>query len=140
MRRQIGLLWIAGGFGLVAAANAQTPSSTAATPFDGTYRVVSSARVNQLYTTQRGLTAQCPDRMPGPLKIVRGQARYTSATSYRLKGTVGPQGELAMQASGPGGSRPIVINLSGSIDGTGTIRARQTSNAFNYDFVWQKSK
>jgi hypothetical protein len=43
MRRQIGLLWIAGGFGLVAAANAQTPSSTAATPFDGTYRVVSSA-------------------------------------------------------------------------------------------------
>jgi hypothetical protein len=142
MRRWIGLWWIVGSFGLAAAANAQSPSTAGApfagASFDGTYRFVSSARVNQMFTTQRGQTAQCPDRYPGPLKIVHGEARYTSATGYRLKGRVGPQGELAMRASGPGGSRPIVIDLSGNIDGAGTIRARQTSNACNYDFVWQK--
>jgi hypothetical protein len=138
VRRQIGLLWIVGFFGLVAAADAQTPASTAATSFDGTYRLVSSAKVNQTYTTKKGATAQCLDRTPGPLTIERGQARYNSATGYRVRGTVGPQGELAMRSSGPGLSRPIEINLSGQIDGAGTVRARQKSNACNYDFVWQK--
>ncbi|HMD64406.1 MAG TPA: hypothetical protein VKF83_10585 [Stellaceae bacterium] len=138
MRRRIGLLGIVGFFGLVAAADAQTPSSTAAAPFDGTYRLVSSAKVNNMYTTKKGLMAQCLDRTPGPLKIVDGRARYTSATGYRVRGTVGPQGELAMRSSTPGGSRPIEINVNGTIDGTGTIRARQISNACSYDFVWQK--
>src|SRR5271165_4158705 len=139
MRRRIGLLGIVGFFGLVAAADAQTPSSTAAAPFDGTYRLVSSAKVNNMYTTKKGLMAQCLDRTPGPLKIVRGRARYSSATGYRLRGRVGPQGELAMRAIGPGGSRPIEINVNGTIDPSGTVRARQTSNACSYDFVWQKS-
>lgn len=139
MRRQIGLLWMVGLFGLVSAANAQTPSPTAGAPFDGKYRFVSSARVNQMYTTKKGLMAQCPDRIPGPLTIRQGRARYTSATGYRLRGTVGPQGELAMRSSAPGISRPIDINLSGNIDRAGTVHARQISNACNYDFVWQKS-
>src|SRR4051795_9422522 len=91
MRRQIGLLWIVGFLVFIGAADAQIPSPTAA-PFDGTYRFVSSAKVNNMYTTKKGQMAQCPDRIPGPLKIVRGQARYTSATGYRLRGTVGPQG------------------------------------------------
>jgi len=138
MRRQIVLLWIVGFFGFVAAADAQTPSPTAGAPFDGTYRFVSSAKVNKLYTTKKGQTAQCPDRIPGPLTIVRGQARYSSATGYRLRGRVGPQGELAMRAAGPGGSRPIEINFNGSIDNAGTARGRQISNACNYDFIWQK--
>ena len=138
MRRQIGLLWIIGFVGFIAAAEAQTPSPTAAAPFDGTYRSVSSAIVNKTYITRKGMMAQCPGRTPGPLTIVQGQARYSSATGYRLRGTVGPHGELAMRASGPGGSQPIEIRVSGSIDATGTVRARQTSNSCNYDFVWQK--
>ena len=81
---------------------------------------------------------QCPDRRPGPVTIVQGQARYKSATGYPLVGTVGPQGELAMRDSGPGQSQPIVITTTGSIDRAGTVRARQISNACNYDFVWQK--
>jgi hypothetical protein len=69
---------------------------------------------------------------------MQGRARYKSATGYPLRGTVGPQGELAMRASGPGQSQPIVITLNGTIDRVGTVHARQTSNACNYDFVWQK--
>ena len=139
MRRRIGLLWIVGFFGLLAAADAQTPSSsTAGAPFDGTYRFVSSAKVNKTYVTRGGQMGQCPDRSAGPLTIVMGQARYTSATGYQLEGTVGSQGELAMRAAGPGQSQPIEITVSGRIDGAGTVRARQSSNSCSYDFVWRK--
>jgi len=135
MRKPVGLLLTIPFFSALAAADAQAPS---ASTFDGRYRVVSSARVNQMFTSRKGLTAQCPDRRPGSLTIKHGRARYTSETGYRLRGGVGPQGELAMQASGPGGSQPIVITTRGTIDGNGTVRARQTSNSCNYDFVWQK--
>jgi hypothetical protein len=43
-RRYVGLLWTVGFFGLLAAAHAQSPSSsTAGTPFYGTYAFVSAA-------------------------------------------------------------------------------------------------
>jgi hypothetical protein len=51
MRRQIALLGIVGFFGSVGAAFAQTPSA-APGAFDGTYRFVSSARVNKTYVTR----------------------------------------------------------------------------------------
>ena len=143
MRRLIGLLWIVGFFGSAAAADAQTPpSSTAGASFDGTYRFVSSARVNKTYVTRGGQMGQCPERRAGPLTIVQGQAKYTSATGRQLEGTVGSQGELAMRLLAPtgggGGYRPIEIVVSGSIDGTGTARARQKSSSCSYDFIWQK--
>ena len=84
---------------------------------------------------------QCPDRRAGPLTIAMGQARYTSATGRQLEGTVGSQGELAMRFVAPpgsGGYRPIELIVSGRIDGTGTVRARQSSNSCSYDFIWQK--
>jgi hypothetical protein len=84
---------------------------------------------------------QCPDRRAGPLTIMRGQAKYTSATGRRLKGTVGPRGELAMRLIAPPGSngyRPTEISVSGNVDGNGTVRARQKSASCSYDFVWQK--
>jgi hypothetical protein len=84
---------------------------------------------------------QCPDRRAGPLTIAMGQAHYTSATGQQLKGTVGSQGELALRVSAPptsGGYRPIELIVSGTIDGSGTVRARQRSNSCSYDFVWQK--
>ena len=143
MRRQIGLLAIVGFFGLLAAAAAQTPSpSTAGAPFDGTYRLVSSARVTKTYVTRGGQMGQCPDRRAGPLTIAAGEARYTSATGRQLEGTVGSQGELTMRLIAPpnsgGGYRPIELIVSGTIDGTGTARARQLSNSCSYDFVWRK--
>jgi hypothetical protein len=63
MRRRIGLLWILGFFGLLGAADAQTPSpSTTGEPFDGTYRFVSSSKVNATYVTRNGRTGPGPDR------------------------------------------------------------------------------
>jgi hypothetical protein len=142
MRMRIGLLSIVGFFGLIAAANAQTPSaSTAITAFDGTYHFVSSAKVNPMYTAQNGRMAPCADRTPGPLTIQNGQARYTTETGHELQGPVGPYGELDMRmipVSG-GGSRPIEMRAAAAeIDSTGTIRLRQIGGACSYDFVWKK--
>jgi hypothetical protein len=48
MQKHFVWLWLVGFFGLVVAADAQTPSSSAAnTQFDGTYAFVSSTRVNE---------------------------------------------------------------------------------------------
>ena len=85
---------------------------------------------------------QCPNRRAGPLTIFGGQAHYTTATGRKLRGRVGPQGELAMRLVAPpssgGGIRPFEISVSGNADGAGTVRARQKSNSCSYDFVWQK--
>ena len=144
MGKPIGLLGVIGFFGLLAAANAQTPPPAGAgASFDGTYRFVSSAKVNPTYTTRNGQTGFCPDRRPGPLHVAKGRARYTTTTGYRLRGTVGPQGELAMRVIAPpnssnAGSFPLDINANGTIDGTGMALARQLSHSCSYDFVWQK--
>ena len=141
MQKKVGWAWIVGFLGLLAAANAQTPPPAAAgSPYDGTYRLVSSANVNANYTTRKGQTGPCPSRRAGPLHIVNGRARYTTATGYKLRGTVGPQGELAMRAEAPGswGTQPIDLSVSGSVEGNGTARVRQLSHSCSYDFVWQK--
>jgi hypothetical protein len=140
MRRQIGLLSIVGLCGLLGAADAQTLSALTAGPvFDGTYRAVSSAKVNQMYVEEKGNMIPCPDRMPGPLTIVQGQARYTDASGDQVDGTVGPQGELAMQVVAPGRARAMELDVRGNIAGNGTIRARQQGYSCSYDFVWQKN-
>jgi hypothetical protein len=140
MRRQIGLLSIVGFFGLLGTADAQTLSTLTAGPaFDGTYRAVSSAKVNQMYTEEKGSMIPCPDRVPGPLTIVQGQARYTDASGDQVDGTIGPQGELAMHAAEPGGARAMELDVRGSIAGNGTVHARQQGYSCSYDFVWQKN-
>jgi hypothetical protein len=121
-----------------AAANAQTSPA-----FDGTYRVVSSTSVNSTYTDRNGRMGPCPNRRPGPLHIANGQARYTNATGYKLRGTVGPQGALTMGLVAPSnsnnaGSQPLNLSVSGQVDSTGTARVRQASNSCSYDFTWQK--
>ena len=144
MGKPIGLLGVIGFFGLLAAANAQTPPPAGAgASFDGTYRFVSSAKVNPTYTTRNGQTGFCPDRRTGPLHVANGRARYTTTTGYRLTGTIGPQGELAMRVIAPpnssnAGAFPLEINANGTIDGTGMALARQLSHSCSYDFVWQK--
>jgi hypothetical protein len=141
MQKSIGWASVVGFFGLLAAADAQAPPSAAAgSPYDGTYRMVSSANVNATYTTRKGLTAPCPSRRVGLLHIVNGKVRYTTTTGYRVTGTIGPQGELAMQAEAPSkwGSNPIDLSVSGTIDGSGTVRVRQLGHSCSYDFVWQK--
>ena len=144
MQQCIRWLWVVGVFGFSAVALAQAPApSTAATAFDGTYAVVSSTKVNETYTERSGRLGQCPNRRPGPLHIINDQARYTTATGDKLRGSVGPQGQLAMRIITPpnsaGAYRPVEINLSGGRDGSGTVRARQIGNSCSYDFVWQKA-
>jgi hypothetical protein len=142
MQVQVAWLSVAGFSGLLAVANAQAASPVAAaTPFDGSYRLVSAANVNATYTTRKGLTAPCPNRRAGPLHIENGRARYTTATGYRVRGTVGPQGELALRAAGPSSwsNQPIDLSVSGTVDPSGTARVRQLSHSCSYDFVWQKA-
>lgn len=145
MQSRIGLPAIVGFFGFLAVGVAQTPSSSAAGgPFDGTYRFVSSAKVNATYVARNGRTGPCPERRAGPLHVANGQARYTTTTGYKLRGTVGPQGELELHIVAPpnsnnAGSSPIDLVVNGTIDGSGAVRARQTSHSCSYDFVWQKS-
>ena len=138
MPRPIGLLSIVGFFGLLAAANAQTP-----TAFDGTYRPVSWTKANAMYTDKTGRMAPCPNRRPGPLHIANGEVRYTTASGYKLRGTVGPQGELAMGLVAPGNARSagatsLNLNTNGQIDSTGTAHVHQSGASCSYDFVWQK--
>jgi hypothetical protein len=141
MRNYLGMAAAAGMLGWVAAAGAQTPAGTA---FDGIYRLVSATNVNATYTDRNGRMAPCPPRKPGPLHIANGKVRYTNATGYKLKGTVGPQGELTLDITAPSnasnsGSRPLEMQVSGTIDGSGAARVRQTGNSCSYDFVWQKA-
>ena len=141
MPRPIGLLSIVGFFGLLAAANAQT--APAPTVFDGTYRPVSWTKANAMYTDKTGRMAPCPNRRPGPLHIANGEVRYTTASGYKLRGTVGPQGELAMGLVAPGNARSagatsLNLNTNGQIDSTGTARVHQSGSSCSYDFVWQK--
>ena len=120
---------------------ANTASCAGGRSYDGDYRLVSSANVNTTYTTRKGQTAPCPNRRTGPLHIRNGQARYTTATGLRVRGTVGPQGELAMQAVTPNqwANQPIDLSVSGTVDASGSARVRQLSHSCSYDFVWQKA-
>src|SRR5215831_2143104 len=92
MRSQIGLLSLVGLLSLLATADARTPSR-----FDGTYRLVSAAKVNQTYRSREGRMLLCWDRTPGPLTIANGHAKYTTETGHELSGTVGPNGELDLR-------------------------------------------
>ena len=140
MQKRVGWLWVVGVFGVSAGAIAQTPAvSTADTRFDGTYAFVSSAKVNETYATMRTEhIMRCPDRKAArPLVIVNSRARL-----LRYEGTVGPRGELLMR-NAPGsvkfGTLPgTEITISGGIDDTGKVRARQTGWSCQYDWVWQK--
>ena len=146
MRQHVEWLWIIGFCGLAAAANAQTPPPLpAGAQFDGTYRFVSATKLNETYmTTWRTRMGQCGDiRRMGPLTIANGQARYSGfgrVTKEGFEGTVGPQGELALRLTAPASKSSLGVELitRGTVDGNGTIRARQTSRGCSYDLVWQK--
>ena len=144
MEKVVGWLGVVGVFGLLAAADAQTPpSSTAGAAFDGTYEFVSSTKLAETYiATGTSRMAQCPDRIPGPLSIVNGQPRFSIAIPGKpaeFEGTLGSRGELAMRSVLPNtGARPTERMLNGRIDGTGTVRARLSGVNCIYDFTWQK--
>jgi hypothetical protein len=140
MLRQMGLLSAVGFFGLLVAANAQNaPSATGGTAFDGKYRLVSSTKVNDMFTAYNGHMGMCPNRKPGPLHIVGARVHYTSGTGYRFDGTVGPQGELTMRSEMVGSSRPARMQASGAVDASGTAHARQKGSSCSYDFLWRKT-
>ncbi|HEX6441421.1 MAG TPA: hypothetical protein VF007_04485 [Stellaceae bacterium] len=137
MHRQVGLLGIAGIFGLQAVALAQVPSPARA-PFDGTYQVVSSTSANQTYVQRGGQMGFCPPATPGPLTIAQNRLSYTTESGRRLDGTVGPNGEIQIQYSAPTTYQPVRVNVRGSVDGSGAVRVRQEGNSCSYDIVWQR--
>jgi hypothetical protein len=147
MQKRVAWLWIAGFYGLVAAANAQTaPPPSAGTQYDGDYAFVSATTLNETYmTTWRTRMGRCGDiRRMGPLTIANGQARYAGfgrVTKEGFAGTVGPQGELTLRLAAPASQSSLGVEIitQGKIDGNGTIRARQMSRGCNYDLVWQKA-
>jgi hypothetical protein len=76
-----------------------------------------------------GHSAQYPNRKPGPLHIVGGRVDYTTATGYRLEGTVGSQGELTMRSEWSPVPRPARMQASATVDGNGTAHVRQEGSA-----------
>ena len=144
MPKGTGRLSLVGFFGLAVAAHAQTPlSQTAGSQFDGTYALVSSTKLTEIFTQpQTGRTRPCPDWQVGPLTIVRGQARLSAvSTSHAVRaefeGVVGSLGDLALRSVNPAYDAPAERLLNGRIDGTGTVRARLISGC-NFDYVWRK--
>jgi hypothetical protein len=137
MRSQIALLSLVGFLSVLATADAQTPPAA----FDGTYRLVSSTKVNQTYRSRGGQMLQCADRTPGPLTIANGRATYATETGHELNGAVGPNGRLELRMMAIGGNvhgRPMEMRTVAQIDSTGTVRARQLGGSCSYDYVWQK--
>jgi hypothetical protein len=129
MRTKTGLLSIAGFLGLVVAAEA-------ASPFDGTYQVSSSTKVNQTFLSRGGDMGYCPDRRPGPFTVVDGVARYSTQSGDNLVAPVAPNGQFEMRHVDSDGSSPL--RVLGEINVDRRVYVRQMGNSCSYDFVWQK--
>jgi len=141
MKKGVGWLSIFVPIVLIATAAAQTPAPPAATTqFDGTYAFVSATTLDETYmTTWRTRMGRCGDigRIE-PLTIAAGQARYSGLS--RVREPSGPQGELTMKLAAPASPSSLGVEIitRGTIDGNGTIRARQMGHSCSYDMVWQK--
>jgi hypothetical protein len=129
MRAKIGVMAIAGFFGLFMPAEAQTR-------FDGTYQLSYSSRVNDTFISRNGVMGSCQERRPGPLTVANGMVRYTTETGRNLAGRVRPNGDFEFGFVAPDGSGSL--RVGGIIGGNGTVRVRQLGNSCSYDFVWQK--
>jgi hypothetical protein len=140
MRKGVASVWVIGFFGLPAAANAQTLSPSApVTKFDRTYAFVSGMTLNEISTNYNGHIVRCrTSPSAGPLTVANGQAQYTSMRGLQLEGTIGSWGELAMRYVAPvlGGFGEIIT--LGTIDGAGTVSARQVNYRCTYDLIWRK--
>jgi hypothetical protein len=120
---------MAGFLGLLAAAEA-------ASPFDGSYQLYSSTRVNQTFVSHGGDMGYCPERRPSPLIVAEGRARYTTETGRHIEASLAPNGGFETRSADVDGTG--ALRVVGAIDGSGTVRVRQVGNACSYDFVWQK--
>ena len=122
-----------------------TPISTIATAqtaglFDGTYALVSSAKLNPTYVSRGGDMGYCPESTPGPLSVSQGRVWYVSSSGRQLIGAVGQQGEFSIRVVEPRDSRPFEMDVNGTIDPTGRAIARQRGNSCSYDLFWQKQQ
>jgi hypothetical protein len=143
MQQHFGRLSTVLFFGFSAVALAQTPPAQApVTKYDGTYAFVSSAKVNETYTTMRTEhPGRCPHLAPRTaLTITNGRVQFNEQV-----GTVGPHGELStrlatLRPSGraAGAFPPAELPTHGQIDENGRIRARRLNWSCSYDLIWQK--
>jgi hypothetical protein len=139
MSRKIGLLSIIGFVGLLVAVDTKVAAQPSAS-FDGTYTFVSAVKLNQTYVTRSGQTGYCPESTPSPLSISQGRAWYVSSSGRQLAGTINPQGQMLIRVSEPRDSSrgPFEMDVTGAVDGAGTVRARQRGNSCSYDLTWRK--
>ena len=144
MSKAVGLVWVVVFFGLVAG-RTRKPHRLRQRERPSTALTRWFPRRKSTKLTRRGTdswaNAHTGNRGRCTLRTVK--ARYTTATGDKLRGTVGPQGQLAMRILTPtnssnAGSRPVEVNLNGSVDANGTVHARQIGNSCSYDYVWQK--
>jgi hypothetical protein len=113
MKKSIGWWSLIALFAFSATANAQAASPPAAGDrFDGTYAFVSATTLNETYmTTWRTRMGRCGDiRKLGPLTVSNGS-----------KSSLG-----------------VEIITRGTINGNGSVHARQIGRSCSYDLVWQK--
>jgi hypothetical protein len=73
-----------------------------------------------------------PNRRPGPLHVENGEVPYTTSSGYKIRGTVSPQGQLAMGLAASknaenAGARSLNLNTNGQIDSAGTVRVRRSA-------------
>ena len=129
MRAKIGVMTVAGFFGLFMPAEAQTR-------FDGTYQLSYSSKVNDTFVSRNGDMGFCLERRPGPLTVANGMVRYTTETGRNLSGMVRPNGDFEFSFVAPDGSGSL--RVGGIVDSNGTVRVRQLGNSCSYDFAWQK--
>ena len=122
------------------AAAATTAAAQSGPVFDGTYALVSSAKLAQTYVTRSGQTGFCPESTPGPLNISQGRVWYVSSSGRQLAGTLGQQGQFVIRVVEPRDSRPFEMDVNGTIDPAGRVHARQRGNSCSYDLVWQKQQ
>jgi len=128
---------IVGSAGLLLAASAAAQVQNYLS-VDGTYVLVGSTKLNQTSMSRGGDMYFCPESTPGPLSISQGRAWYVSSSGRHLIGTVNPRGEILIQVIEPRDSRPFEMDVTGIVDSTGTVRARQRGNSCSYELVWRR--
>ena len=139
MSRRVGLASIIALAGVLIATETKVAAQPA-TSFDGTYPLVSAVKLNQTYMSRSGQMGYCPESTPSPLSISQGRAWYVSSSGRHLAGTVSPQGQILIRVSEPRDSSrgPFEMDVTGVVDGAGTVRARQRGNSCSYDLTWRR--
>ena len=136
MQRKIALIAVVALLGSMTYAEAQSTGGR----YDGAYQPSSAKKVSDTFVTRQGVTGFCPDVTPGPLTIQNNRVDYTSASGRHFAGTVNSQGQLLIKGIEQPNTEGKVfrMNVTGTVDSTGTAHVRQLGNSCSYDFTFRR--